>query len=178
MKKSFALVLLFLLVLSSCNTISHNATNNESQHIYSDKVAAYQITTIQTSFGKETGPIVDLQGEFPVFEYEGEDIQYARYITDLNRILSRESESWAELANDILNSAQEMCSQNSLLATFAFEVNVSCKISSENGYPTVTFNVREVRGLGSGDERNYEVKYHTDDGMMLYRTFTETTRVY
>ena len=178
MNKILVLVLLLLIALSSCNTTSHEALNNESQDICSDKVAEYQISTIQTRFGEEAGPIVELRSEFPVFEYEGKDIQYARYITDLNRILSRESESWIELANEILGAAQEMCSKDSLLATFAFEVNVSCKISTENGYPAVTFNVREVRGLGSGDERNYEVKYHTDDGTMIYRTFTETTRVY
>ena len=178
MKKSFTLILLFLLVLSSCNTIPHNATNNESQHIYSDKVADYQITTIQTSFGEEAGPIVELQGEIPVFAYQDEDIQYARYITDLNRILGRESESWAELANEILGVAQGMCSKDSLLSTFAFEVNVSCEMSTENEYPAVTFVVNEVRGPGSGGERNYQIKYHTDDGTMIYRTLTETTRVY
>lgn len=93
MKKILVLVLLLLIALSSCNTKSHEALNNESQDICSDKVAEYQITTIQTSFGEEAGPIVELQGEIPVFAYQDEDIQYARYITDLNRILGQESES-------------------------------------------------------------------------------------
>ena len=145
MKKIFILTLILLLVLSSCDTTSQDPTNNEQQ-FSPNKVAEYHITTVQISCGKETGPIVELQGELPVFEYEGEDIQYARYITDLNRILSQESESWIELANEILGASQEMCSKDSLLSTF--EVNVSCKISTENGYPAVTFNVREVRGLG------------------------------
>ena len=96
----------------------------------------------------------------------------------MNGILSRESESWAELANNILDSAQEMCREDSELATFSFEVCVSCDISNENGYPIVTFHVREVCSPGSGGEHNYAVKYHTDDGTMIYRTFTETTRVY
>lgn len=178
MKKILVLVLLLLIALSSCNTKSHEALNNESQDICSDKVAEYQITTIQTSFGEEAGPIVELQGEIPVFAYQDEDIQYARYITDLNRILGQESESWTELAHDILASAQVMCSKDSMLATFAFRVNVSCEVSNENGYPAVTFAVSEVRSMGSAGEHNYQVKYHTYNGTMIYRTLTETTRVY
>ena len=178
MKKILVFVLLLLIALSSCNTTSHEELNNESQDICSDKVAEYQISTIQTRFGEEAGPIVELQGEFPVFEYEGKDIQYARYITDLNRILSRESESWAELANEILEVAQKMCGKDSMLVTFAFEVNVSCEISNENGFPAVTFDVCEVRSMGSAGEHNYQIKYHTNNGTMIYRTLTETTRVY
>jgi hypothetical protein len=144
----------------------------------SGKEVECQITTVQSKFGESSGPIVELQGKFPVFEYEGEDIQYARYCEDLNDILSREAESWTELANEILESAHELCREDSELTTFSFGIDILCEVSDENGYPAITFFVCEVRDPGSGGECNYQIKYHTDDGTMIYRTLTETIRVY
>lgn len=75
---------------------------------------------------------------------------------------------------------QEMCrlSFRKISLTFSFEINITCVVSKENEYPAVIFTICEVRGLGAGGERNYQVKYHTDDGTMILRTLTETTRVY
>lgn len=178
MKKILILFLLWPLILSSCGMMPQEKNNNEAQNTYFGDSATYQLTTIQTNYSEESGPIVELQGEYPVFEYQGKNIQYDRFCEDMNQILDTETESWTEIANEILIFAQEMYSGDSMLATFSFEVNVSCEVSNENGYPAVIFNVREVRSPGSGGERNYQIKYHTDDGTIIYRTLTETTRVY
>ena len=178
MKKILTLLIVLSLVLSSCSTVPHDETTNVSQATTLSNVAEYQLANIQTKFGESSGLIVELQGKFPVFEYNGEDIQYARYCEDLNDILSREAESWTELANEILESAHTLCMGNKELMTFSFGIDILCEVSDENGYPAVTFFVCEVRGPGSGGECNYQIKYHTDDGTMIYRTLTETTRVY
>lgn len=170
MKKIVILLLLLSLLISlpSCCML-----NNPS-----GKASEYQVTTIKSKLGESFGPNVELQGEYPVFEYKGKNAEYARYCEDLNDILSREAESWTELANEILEAAQTLCIESKELTTFSFEINILCEVSNENGYPAVTFFVCEVRGPGSGGECNYQIKYHTDDGTMIYRTLTETTRVY
>lgn len=168
MKKIIILSIILPLVLSSCNIL----------HTSSDNGAKYHLNTIQTNFGETVGPNVGLTGEYPLFEYDGENAQYARYCEELNDVLSREVESWTDLANDVLASAQEQYRENSELSSFPFGIDISCEVSNENGYPAVTFNVREVRGSGSGAECNYQIKYYTDDGIMIYQTRTETTRVY
>ena len=88
MKKILVFVLILSLTLSSCVSIFYKASNNKLHVKIPNTVAEYQSATIHATFGGTTGPTVELQGTFTVFEYEDEDIQYARYITDLNGSLS------------------------------------------------------------------------------------------